>query len=54
MPGGRGYDLPEYERWTEEELHALAQSLSIPNHEKMNRADLIDALMELMSRRKQE
>lgn len=52
MPGGKGYDLPEYGRWTDEELHTLAQSLNILNHEEMKREDLIDALVELQSRRR--
>ena len=50
-PGGKGYDLPEYERWTDEELHTLAQDLSLASHEKMERRALIDALLELQRRR---
>jgi hypothetical protein len=50
-PGGKGYDLPEYGRWTDEELHTLAQDLGLSNHEKMERKELIDALLELQRRR---
>jgi hypothetical protein len=41
----QGYGRPEFERWTDQELIELAETLEIPTPEQLPRESLIDALL---------
>lgn len=41
----QGYGRPEFDRWTDQELIELAETLEIPSPEQLSRESLIDALL---------
>lgn len=51
MPGGRGHELAEYARWTDDELRDMARKLNILACDTMDREALISAITDAETRR---